>query len=310
MKDMNILVIGGTYFLGRAFVKIAEAEHSLTLLNRGNNMELFNEHKNLKSYKADRHNSNELKTLSGCKFDVVVDFCAYEPGDIEKIVNALEGQIGQYIFISTCDVYKRGTGSCMSEESELEDRNFGGAAGDYITGKAALEKELSRVCSEYDIFYNSIRPAFIYGAWNYAPRESLYFKMISGAAQVLFPVDADGTFQMVYVDDVAKAILKICGNSKAYNNVYNLCQEERLTYESFGNALRQATGVDFQNVDISVEEVNKRGIPLPFPLTHEESQWYSGEKIKSLGISYTPLTEGLKVSYEWFLDSIKDGQKK
>ena len=33
---MRILVIGGTYFLGKAFVQIAANDNEIVLLNRGN----------------------------------------------------------------------------------------------------------------------------------------------------------------------------------------------------------------------------------------------------------------------------------
>ena len=49
---------------------------------------------------------------------------------------------------------------------------------------------------------------------------------------------------------------------------------------------------------MTVEEIEKKRIPLPFPLTAEESMLYVGERIINLGLSYTGLTEGLRKSYE------------
>jgi len=40
-------------------------------------------------------------------FDVVIDMVAYQPEDGESAVHAFHGKIGQFIFCSTVDVYKK-----------------------------------------------------------------------------------------------------------------------------------------------------------------------------------------------------------
>lgn len=308
---MKILVIGGTYFLGKAFVEQAckELERSrLYLLNRGSRPHSSEDVKNksiggaqiVKEYRMDRHDIESIKKIPERDFDVVVDFCAYSENDIRSVIDALGGTVGQYIFISTCDVYRRGTGKVTDESGELEDRNFGGEAGEYILGKAALERELISCCEEYGIRYTSIRPAFIYGPDNYAPREGVFFNWIDQAGQIIFPEDSDGKFQMVYVRDLARIILAACGNPSAYDKAYNVCGDGYLSYESFAEILKKATGADFEKVNLSVKDIQAQNIALPFPLTKNETELYSGERVKELGISYTPIEQGMKESYEFF----------
>lgn len=316
---MKILVIGGTYFLGKAFVEQAckgsgsngkepYKRTQLYLLNRGNRpLSLVNSQNGnadgaqiMQEYHMDRHDTDSIKRLPEKEFDVVVDFCAYNENDIRSIIDAFGGRIGQYIFISTCDVYRRGTGMLTDESGELEERNFGGEAGEYIAGKAALEKELVSCCKEYNIRYTSIRPAFIYGPDNYAPREGIFFNWIEQAGQIIFPEDSDGQFQMVYVDDVAKIILAACGNPISYDKAYNVCGEGYLSYEIFAEILKKATGVDFEKVNLSVKDIQAQNIALPFPLTKDETELYSGEPVKELGISYTPIEQGMRETYEFF----------
>lgn len=294
---MKILIIGGSYFLGKTFTMLAREFNELYLLNRGN--QPFDE-EDITEYVMDRHDSDALMQIPEEHFDVIVDFCAYQKGDIELIMRNLKASFNQYIFISTCDVYKRGTMQVMNEESELENRNFGGQAGDYITGKVLLEEELRKCCAEKNAAYTSIRPAFIYGPDNYAPRESVYFKWILTAGQILHPYDATGEFQMVFVLDAARAILAACGNEKAYNRVYNLCNPESMTYEDFADMLENVMGLSFERVEISVQDVLEKGIPLPFPLTKEESQWYDGNRISELGVQYTPVEQGMTVTAEYY----------
>lgn len=316
---MKILVIGGTYFLGKAFVKQAckglesnrnqsYKQNQLYLLNRGSRplslgddrSEDNNAAQIIKEYHMDRHDTDSIRKLPEKDFDVVVDFCAYSENDIRSIIDALGGRIGQYIFISTCDVYRRGTGKVTDENGELEDRNFGGEAGEYITGKAALEKELVSGCKEYDIRYTSIRPAFIYGPDNYAPREGIFFNWIEQAGQIIFPEDSDGKFQMVYVNDLAKMILAACGNPISYDKAYNVCGDGYLSYEIFAEILKKATGIDFEKVNLPVKDIQAQNIALPFPLTKDETELYSGDRVKELGISYTPVEQGMRETYEFF----------
>jgi len=321
---MKILVIGGTYFLGKAFVKQAckgseydgnkpYEQNQLYLLNRGSrplspgddrngNSEVF---PIIKEYHMDRHDIDGVRKIPEKEFDVVVDFCAYSRDDIRSVVDAFGGAIGQYIFISTCDVYRRGTGSVTDESGELEDRNFGGEAGEYIAGKVALEKELISCCKEYDIRYTSIRPAFIYGPDNYAPREGIFFNWIEQAGQIIFPEDSDGKFQMVYVDDLAKIILAACKNPLSYDKAYNVCGDGYLSYEIFAGILKKATGVDFEKVNLSVKDIQAKNIALPFPLTKDETELYCGEQVRELGVNYTPIEQGMKKAYEFFINFSK-----
>lgn len=308
--DMRVLVIGGSYFSGRAFVvQLLQDKWSrrpgqleIILINRGTRPSPEGVDK---VYKLDRHNSEGLSKcpIKGSHFDTVVDFCAYNQGDIEGLVNALGITFEQYIFISTCDVYERFTGQELDETSAFETREFPGEEGAYITGKVRLEEELVRVCKEKGGHYTSIRPAMIYGPGNYAPREGIYFNWIAKAAQILQPFNATGYFQLVYVEDVARAIFLVCGNKACYDVAYNVGGIELQSYYTFRNALIRAVPVKFHTVYMTVDEIAKKNIDLPFPLLEEESETYLGERIVELGLNYTDLQTGLRKSWNYFIES-------
>lgn len=317
---MKLLIIGGTYFLGKAFLELCDdGKNEITVLNRGTKKILNNEDGHLREIHADRHKEEELEAVldqfDPDGYDCVVDFCAYEAGDIRKMLDAISGASGarqsdlgqgvtgvkQYVFVSTCDVYRRGTGKTLTETSEFEERDFGGAEGAYICGKVALEKELASLARERnELHFTSIRPTFIYGPENYAPREDMFFQWITKAGQVLFPEDADGSFQMVYVKDLAKCIYACLLKEEAYDRAFNVCGEP-VTYQSFVDALENAVGKKIGRVNLAVSDVLERGIPLPFPLTKEESESYDGTSGEGLGVSFTPLAEGLRETYAWYV---------
>lgn len=299
----KLLVIGGSYFYGRVFVMEAAREErfDITVLNRGTySMEQFG----VTQVTGDRHDGETLRAC-GEHYDAVIDFCAYQPGDVQTLLEGLAGSAGQYILISTVDVYERGSGVVKTEEHRLEVRRFGGEAGDYIAGKTALEREVRSVCGEKRIPCTVLRPAILYGPYNYAPRESVYIQMMLQNHVLPRYTDADGRFQFVYVKDAAHAVLRAIGNERAYGQAYNLCQDEIMTYDSFLCALREAAEPEvretLQEIPLTVEQALGGQAPLPFPATADETELCSNEKSRrELGLTYTDFAEGIGRTYRAF----------
>lgn len=301
---MNLLVMGGSYFYGRVFVMEAVRGLSgcnITVLNRGTySMKEFG----VSQITGDRHDRSVLAQC-GQDYDAVIDFCAYEAGDVKTVVEGIAGKIGQYILISTVDVYERGSGIIKTEEHALEHRNFAGETGAYIAGKVALEEEIRCVCEDREIPFTVIRPAILYGPYNYAPRESVYIKMMLLNHALPHFTDADGRFQFVYVKDAARAVLKVIGNEAAYGQSYNLCRDEIITYDSFFHALKSAAEPELEEelreIPITVEDAEAQQVPIPFPATAAETDLCSNEKsIRELGMEYTDLQEGMRRTYRAF----------
>lgn len=292
---MKLLVIGGSYFLGRVFVMQTAKEHDITLVNRGTlSMESFG----VQQIKGDRR---DAAVWQGIKedFDVVIDFCAYEKGDISTVLRHIRGKVKQYIFISTLDVYRRGQKIVKTEEAPFEDRVFPGEAGAYIAGKVALERELREECLSAGVDYTVLRPAFIYGAFNYAPRESAYIQLMVQNRILPRIVDAAGRFQFVYVKDAAEAVIKCLLNEKAYGKSFNLCQDRILTYDEFYEELKAVSDVELTEVYFTLQEAEDKGILLPFPT--QEKELCSNERSKyELGMKYLDFSEGMARTYRAF----------
>lgn len=296
---MKLLVIGGSYFFGRVFVMEAAKEHEITVWNRGTySMESYG----VRQITGDRHERG-----AGCEedYDAVIDFCAYEPGDVGDTFRLLTGKIGQYVFISTVDVYERNASVVKNEDTPLEERIIAGEAGAYIAGKVALEHETAEACSARGIPYTVLRPAILYGPYNYAPRESVYIQMLLQNHALPRFTDAQGRFQFVYVKDAAQAVLKCLGEEKAYGQAYNLCQDQILTYESFFETLKRAAQPEdtegLAEVPLTVEQAMAQGVPVPFPATAAETHLCDNTKGKEqLGLSYADFEEGMRRTYRAF----------
>ena len=296
---MKLLVIGGSYFYGRVFVMEAAKEHEITVWNRGTySMESFG----VRQLTGDRH-----ERIAGCEedYEAVIDFCAYAPGDVRDTLNLLTGNIGQYVFISTVDVYERDPAVVKGEDTPLEERVIAGEAGAYIAGKVALEKELAENCGAKGIPYTVLRPAILYGPFNYAPRESVYIQMLLQNHALPRFTDAQGRFQFVYVKDAAQAVLACLLNERAYGQAYNLCQDEIITYDMFFDTLKRVAQPEdlegLTEVPLTVEQAVAQGVPVPFPAMAEETHLCDNAKGKvAFGLVYTDFEEGMRRTYKAF----------
>ncbi len=308
--------------MGRVFVMLASEQHQLIVVNRGSQPLTGLP---VQEIHGDRHDA-ALWENCGDNYDVLVDFCAYQEGDIRTVIEHLKGSIKQYIFISTVDVYVHSSGSSLSmdlsgqkeavpqdireqeslwtflrEDAPLETVRYAGEAGDYIAGKVALERELLEVCGRAGISTTVLRPALIYGPLNYAPREALFIQLMVQNHILPIITGAEGKFQFLYVKDGARAILQCLLNETAYGQSYNLCGNEIVDYEILAQALKRAGELPLREVTLSVEQAQAQGFPLPFAVRREETHLCSNEKSKrELGMVYTGLEPGMEKTYRAF----------
>ena len=303
--NKNILVIGGTYFAGRVFSLLAESEgNQVTVMNRGN---YSMSGTGIRQLRCDRRDAEGLKRLeTEPHYDVVVDFCAYEPGDIRRMFENLPCTFDQYIYVSTPNVTlpSRAVRNETSPVIPVEPQD---PVGLYSWKKLGLEGELVSAAASGAVGYTIIRPAFIFGPFNYAPRESWYVENILKNGAVLHPADATGKFNMVYVKDVARGILACCYDGRSRGQTYLLSAPEVLDYDTFVAELKAVADRDFQLIPVTVQEVLEKNLPLPFPLTEDENELFDGTKItRELGFGYTPFRENLQKAWNAFAEIMQN----
>jgi 2'-hydroxyisoflavone reductase len=239
--------------------------------------------------------------LPDVHFDAVVDFCGYKAGEIEGIIEHLGGRIGQYVFFSTISICDPSIQDPKTESSPLA--NLSPASShpvmNYLYQKKVLEAELRTCCTRRHIPWTIFRPSFIYGPFNYAPRESYFIKMISEGLPVPYPEDAFAEFSMVYVEDIAQAIHAVIGEPAAHDRVFNLAAPERITYARLFDELRACHGSPFSIRPVSIAEVYRDGIPLPFPL--DANDLSDGSLLSNMfDFQYTPFSGGFARTYKAF----------
>ncbi|MBA2343552.1 MAG: NAD-dependent epimerase/dehydratase family protein, partial [Rubrobacter sp.] len=100
---MDLLILGGTRFVGRHLVTAAlDRGHRVTLFNRGQSApDLFPE---VETLRGDR--DGNLSALRGREWDAVVDTCGYVPRIVRASAGLLADAVDRYVFISSISVYE------------------------------------------------------------------------------------------------------------------------------------------------------------------------------------------------------------
>jgi nucleoside-diphosphate-sugar epimerase len=301
----NVLIIGGSYFVGRVFVEelLKLGDHAVHVMNRGNRLLNLG---GVNEIRCDRHDSAAVaQSVPPLEWHAVVDFVAYEPTDVETLIPILPGSIGHYVYISTATVCETGLKIPMTEDSPKLTSAPPIPGGDYGYKKWLTELMLKEVCGRKSIPHTCLRPAFIYGKYNYAPRESYFFKLVAQNKPLVVPLLPQSLFTMVSVWDVAKIIIACLGNDKTFNRAFNLSAEELICYDRLIEVLEKITGKRFNVQRLSVAKIDADRIPLPFPL--DEHLVYSGELIKeALDFQYMSFEEGMTRTYNHFFGIDKD----
>ena len=297
----NILVLGGSYFAGRVFVEalLKAKNHNVFVFNRGRAPLKY---KGLTEIVGDRNDPERIRAaIPNISWHAVVDFCAYTPLDIERVLGSLTGVVEHYVFISTTTVcretwdlpIKEFSPKLVGPQPEL------GEYSDYGYNKWQSECKLKGDCEKLNIPYTTLRPSIIYGRYNYAPRESYFFDLIRDNKPVIIPDNELALFSFIWVVDMARIIMKCLGNDKVFNQAFNLAAKELISYRRLVEVLELITGKKLKTIKLGIDEINRRRIPLPFPIdTH---LIYSSAKIKqALGFQCTPFLDGMRDTYTYY----------
>lgn len=256
--------------------------------------------RNVTEYRGDRRDldafGSRIRSLGD--HDCIIDFCAYEPGDSALVVDATRGCTAQYILISSCSVFEP-SGETKDESSPKRSVAGEGPAANYAYAKMLLEREAVERCIPADMACTIIRPAMIYGPFNYAPREGWYFDRIIKGRPVPVPTDADSKFSFVYVKDVADALMRCIGSADAINDDFIIASPEEMDYRRWIDLLNGIVGcADVE--EITVTQAVADNAPLPWPLCGNDV--YDGSKAAgALGLRYTDIASGMRETFDVYV---------
>lgn len=304
---MDILVLGGTRFLGRTIVEAAlAAGHTVTMHNRGQtNADLFPQ---VEKIQGDRTTPDGLAGLRGRRWDVVIDTCGYVPRVVGLSTELLRDS-GQYIFISSISVYgpplaawidEGGPVQPLPQDTPADAEEITGAT--YGPLKVLCEQAVEQAFPGRALH---VRSGLIVGPHDPTDRFTYWPVRFGRGGAVLCPPE-DAPVQIIDVRDQAAWIIRMAEVGTV--GVYNVTGPA-VPYR-FGDLITACAAVAGEQA-VSVIRAD-----APFLLAHEVAPWaglplwLDGEdqhmsqvtvgKAIVAGLTFRPLADTVRDTLAWY----------
>jgi len=301
---MNILIIGGTRFLGRHLVDSALARgHQVTLFNRGKSDPVA--FPALETILGDREKN--LEKLSARRWDAVIDTCGYVPRIVRMSAQALKDCAETYVFISSISAYA-GFSKIGIDESDpvgkLADETVEEITGEtYGPLKALCEQTVEQ---EFPGRALIIRPGLIVGPYDPTDRFTYWPARVARGGLVLAPEKPEAPVQIIDGRDLADFTINLI-EQKA-TSIFNATGPDyELTLSSLLETCKRVSNSDaaFEWASVGFLAENKvrpwSDMPVWVPDTPEDAGFARVNISKAIaaGLTFRPLVETVRDTLDW-----------
>jgi 2'-hydroxyisoflavone reductase len=318
-RPLRVLILGGTGFIGPHFVHaLAEGGHAVTLFNRGKRDPEAKQ--GVEQLLGDRNDN--LKSLEGRDWDIVVDNSGYTPGQVQLSTGLLKQHSKHYIFISSIAVYADFQNPPIDEDHALA--RIGKLRQDKLEGDNY--GPLKVLCEEvvvkaYGAHATIIRPTYIAGPGDVSDRFTYWPFRVAQGGEMLAPGTPDDPIQYIDVRDLADFV-RVCAEQRVAGR-YNLCTPPR--WATMGKLLetsRRVTGADTKFRWASAAFLLQQKAAEPGMWASQEIPIWAppaGESLghglvasaraESKGLKFRPLETTIRETLEWQKSRPPDRQK-
>jgi len=297
----NVLVIGGTLFIGRELVR--------RLLARGDRVTILHRGRSplppgVDVIVCDRNDTAAVRrALTGRSFDVVYDN-VYDwdrgttAGQVLVAAESLGAGLGRYIFLSSVAAYPEGLDHSEDDPLAVD------SAIPYAQNKARSEAAL--LASGLPVV--TLRPPYVYGPENPFYREAFFWDRLTRRRPILIPEDGSRLMQFVYVRDLVWAMLRVADTDLPAGRAYNVADPAPVSQLEAVRAFARAAGCEAQIVFVPRARLEAAGGGV-FEPPFYFGQYYDRPPItlrldrtrRELGFEPTPFDAGLLQTYQWYL---------
>ena len=304
---MRVLFIGGTGIISTACTQLAAQRGiDLTLATRGRRSVPVPA--GVKTLTLDMDDTpGAAQALAAQSFDVVVDWIAFTPAEIERDLKLFRGRTGQYVFISSASAYQKPSRHYLITESTPLANPYW----QYSRDKIACEDRLMRAYREEDFPVTIVRPSLTYGdtqipmAINSWERSYTAVDRMRQGKKVIVPGDGSSLWVITHNTDFAKGLVGLLGNPQAIGHAFHITTDEVMTWDQFYRIVGAAAGVEPRLIHIPSDFI---GACLPDALgglkgDKAVSVVFDNSKIKSYVTGYcatVPFADGVRRTLAWF----------
>lgn len=315
-NHLNILIIGGTHFVGPHLVaQLDGLGHSVTVFHRGETETELP--KNVKHIHGDRNLvDKELEKFKRISPDVVIDTGLYNELQAAKVAQVFKGIAKRIVVLSSIDVY-RAYGLLLGieqgqkqpipikEDGSLRERlypyrektdNDWARQYDKILVERAIQRSPELPCT-------ILRLPMVYGPKDFQHRLLYWLKPMKLDKRKVILLGEKHALERAsrgYVENVAYAIALAVSNNKSANRIYNIADEPDLTFFEWGQSIAEMIGWSGKITTVPDEM-------LPASLRGIGQDWVvDTTKIRQeLGFNeIISFREGLSKTIEWELSNI------
>jgi nucleoside-diphosphate-sugar epimerase len=289
---VQLLVLGGTVFLGRHAAEVAmRAGWAVTVFTRGLHGAVPDGAEHIV---GDR--TKDLIALRGRRWDRVIDTCGYEPATVEASASALSGSCDRYVFVSSASVYRHWPEHPVDESSDVFEEGE-----DYGPQKAACERAAEAAMPGR---VTHVRAGVIVGPYDHVLRLPWWVRRVSLGGEVLAPGAPATAIQLIDARDLASWMLASpAGVFNATTPIGAATMGDMLA------AARATTGSDARFTWLADEDLLAGGVEPwdELPLWAPESQWPGTWRIEAgralaAGLACRPLVDTVSDVWDWLQD--------
>ena len=312
---MQLLLLGGTRFLGRHVVGAALARgHQVTLFTRGKTPQPFGDRVRALAGDRDPRVAPGLAAIEAGTWDAVIDTSGYVPRVVDASATSLAPRVGRYLFVSSLSVLAKPDRPGLDESAAvatLDDPATEDVLPNYGGLKAACEVV---VRDAYADRATIVRPGLIVGPHDATDRFGYWAARFVHPSllgdrppQAVVPAPRERPVQFVDARDLAAWMLALC--ERNVGGTFNACSPARQwTMGDLVDACVAAAAdppmpvwVDEQTLlDFHVEPWT--GLPLWIPSTEPDTGGFmevSCEKARAVGLATRPLADTLRDTAAW-----------
>lgn len=294
---MDILVLGGTSFVGRAIVEdLLSRGHTPTLFSRGQtNADLFPD---LTRLRGDREKGDYASLAEG-RWDGVVDVSGYVPRHVAEASKAIGDRGGRYLFISTGSVYDiKAAGETVTEDTP---RLAPFREGEEITGetygplKVACEDDVRALHGDGATI---VRPGIVAGPHDPTERFTYWVRRAAKGGRIAVP-RPEQPVQVVDSMDLARLVTSLLENDQG--GVYNAVGPwPAVNLGELVQVCAEAAGAAVEIVPVDAQP----GFPLLLPPDGSYDAMFrrGADAAHTAGMPKTPLIETAKAVLAWDKD--------
>ncbi len=235
---MRVLIMGGTRFIGVYLTQILiKKGHEVVLFNRGNNPPPV---VGVQQIHGDRKDVVQLKEKLGNEsFDAIFDNNGRELADTQPLAEIFADKVQHFVYVSSAGVYSKSDEMPHYETDAVDPKSR-------HKGKFETEDYLAKS----GLPWTSVRPTYIYGSQNYNDLEAWFFDRIVRNRPIPIPENGLHITQFGHVEDLARAMSSILGNTQAVGQIYNISGERFVTFNGLAKACAIAAGKSADDIKI------------------------------------------------------------